>query len=157
MTEEILVRDPLTGLYNREYVLHELERHVELYKRYRHPLSLLLLHFDNLKSLEDTSGDVVRDSVLEYVAELIATNVRAVDISCRYAEDEFVVIMPETGRRSALTVGRRIVELARESRFKVGETCVIVEMSYRSASCPRDGVEAEALLQAARAHRAPWG
>ena len=154
MMEETVVRGSLAGFHNREYVLRDLESYIELYKRYRRPLSLLMLHVDNLKSIEDTFGDVVRDSVLEYLAELIATNVRAVDISCRYAEDEFVVIMPETARRSALTVCRRIAELVRESRFKVGEASVTVMVSYGTASCPRDGVEAEALLQAARIHKA---
>jgi two-component system, cell cycle response regulator len=154
MMEEIIVRDSLTGLYNREYVLRDLEGYIELYKRYRRPLSLLLIHLENLKSVEDAFGDVVRESVLEYLAELIATNVRAVDISCRYAGDEFVVIMPETARRSALKVGRRIVELVRESRFTVGEASVTVKVSFGTASCPRDGVEAEALLQAARIHQA---
>ena len=156
MTEDTLVRDPLTGLYNRRYVLDELERYVRLYKRYRRPLSLLLFSFDNLTSVEDSCGDVGRDSVLEYLAEVIALNVREVDISCRYDEDEFVVIMPETDKRSALTVGRRIANLVQESRLKVGEASVAVKMSFGTASCPRDGVETEALLQAARTHKAAW-
>ena len=155
MMEETVVRGSLTGFHNREYVLRDLESYIELYKRYRRPLSLLMLHVDNLKSVEDTFGDVVRDSVLEYLAELIATNVRAVDISCRYGEDEFVVIMPETARRSALTVGRRIAELVQESSFKLGEASVAVKVSFCTASCPTDGVEAKALLRAARIHEAP--
>jgi diguanylate cyclase (GGDEF)-like protein len=154
MMEEVIVRDPLTGLHNREYALRDLDGYIEIYKRYRHPLSVLLLHVDSLKSVEDIFGSGVRHSVLEYLAELVAMNVRAVDISCRYAEDEFLVILPETTRRSALRVGRRIAKLVQESRFKVGEASVTVKVSFGTASCPRDGVETEALLQAARINKA---
>ena len=56
--------DALTGLYNRRYWEPELERYVELYKRYRHPFAILMLDFDNLKWVNDTFGHAAGDTAL---------------------------------------------------------------------------------------------
>ncbi len=149
MTEGSLGRDPLTSLNSRRYVLHELERHIELQKRYSRPFSVLLLYFDNLQWVEDEFGDNAGDSAIEYLATLIKTHLRDVDIACRCAEDEFVVIMPETDKQAVQTVGERIADSVQKTRFKVGEASVTVSVGFGTASCPEDGVEAEALLQAA--------
>jgi two-component system cell cycle response regulator len=149
MTEGSLGQDPLTSLNNRRYVLHELERHIELQKRYSRPSSVLLLYFDNLQWVQDEFGDSAGDSAIEYLATLIKTHLRDVDIACRCAEDEFVVIMPETDKQAVRVVGDRIADSVQKTRFKVGEASVTVSVSFGIASCPEDGVEAEALLQAA--------
>jgi diguanylate cyclase (GGDEF)-like protein len=149
MTEEMLGLDPLTGLPNYWYMLRELERHIAVYKRYRHPFSLLLLHFDNLKGVKDTWGDTAGDAALAYVATLIQTHVRASDICCQHTEDEFAVIMPETNMQAGETLGRRITDSVVPTTFKVGEASVSVKVRFGTASCPRDGVEPETLLQAA--------
>ncbi len=152
MTDESLGQDRLTGLHNRWYVLHELERHIELYKRYWRPFSLLVLHFDNLTWVNDTFGDAAGDSALEYLATHIRMHLRDADIACRYAEDEFVVIMQETDKEAARAAGRRMADSVEKTRFKVGDASVTVKVSFGVASCPEDGTEAEALLQVAGKH-----
>ena len=78
MTEGSLSRDPLSGPSNRRYLLHELERHIELQKRYSRPFSLLLLHFKNLHAIEDEFGDSAGDSAVEYLSTLIKHHLREV-------------------------------------------------------------------------------
>jgi len=153
MTEESPARDPLTGPSNRRYLLHELERHIELQKRYSRPFSLLLLFFENLRSIQGEFGDSAGDSAVEYLSTLIKNHLRDVDIACRCADDEFVVIMQETDREAVRTVGERIADSVRRTRFKVGESSVSVSVSYGTASCPEDGVTAEALLRSAGERR----
>lgn len=153
MTEDMLGLDPLTGLPNYWYMLRELERHVALYRRYRHPFTVLLLHLDNLQAIKDEWGDPVGEAALNYLAILVQTHVRASDICCQHAEDEFLVILPETNRQSGETLGWRITESVVPKTFKVGDACVSVRVSFGTASCPRDGVEAESLLLAARSLR----
>jgi len=147
MTES-LGQDPLTGLQQRWYVLHELERHIDLYKRYWRPFSLLVLHFDNLEWVKETFGDAAGDSALEYLATHIQMHLREADIASRCAEDEFAIIMQETDKEAAQSAGRRIADSVEGTRFKVGDASVTVKVSSVVASCPADGTEAEALLQA---------
>ena len=149
MKEEGFAADPLTGLYNRRYIVQELERHIEIYKRYGRPFALLRIRFDNLKSINDTFGDEGEDSVLQHLVTLMEVNVRDVDIACRYEEDEFVVIMPETDKQAVQAVGRRIANSVSSTRFNIGDSFAAVEVSFGAVSCPEDGAEAEVLLQAA--------
>jgi len=152
--EEMVGLDPLTGLPNYWYMLRELERHIAVYKRHRHPFTLLLLHFEDLKGVTETWGETVGEAVVAYLANVIQKHVRAVDICCQHTEDGFAVIMPETNRQSGETLGWRITESVLPRRFEIGEASVSVKVSFGTASCPRDGVEAEALLQAAGSLRA---
>jgi two-component system, cell cycle response regulator len=149
MKEEGSAADPLTGLHNRRYILQELERHIEIHKRYGHPFALLRVGFDNLKSINDTFGDAGGDSVLQHLLSLMEMNLRDVDIACRYGGDEFVVIMPETDKPAVQAVGRRMAQSVSSTRFNIGDSVATAEVSFGAASCPEDGAVAETLLQAA--------
>ena len=149
MKEEGFGAESLTGLYNRRYVMQELERHIEIYKRYHHPFGLLRIGFDNLNWVNDTFGDAGADSILQHLVTLIEANVRDVDIACRYGGDQFVVIMPETDKQAVQAVGHRIAHSVSSTRFKIGDSFATVEVSFSAVSCPEDGAEVEALLRAA--------
>ena len=143
--------DSLTGLYNRHYWQPELERYVELYKRYRHPFALLMLDFDNLKWVNDTFGHQAGDTALTHLATVMRMNVRDVDIPCRFGGDEFLVLMPEADKNAIQMVGRRISESINKTRFKLGRSFASLQVSFGSAACPEDGADAEVLLQNADA------
>ena len=143
--------DGLTGLRNRRFMDQELARHVELYKRYRHPFALLMLDFDNLKWVNDTFGHAAGDSALKHLATLMQMNVRDVDIPCRFGGDEFVILMPEAEKNAVLSVGHRIADSVKKTRFKIGRSFASLQVSFGVSACPEDGVEAEALLQEADA------
>jgi len=143
--------DGLTGLRNRRFLDQELTRHVELYKRYRHPFATLMLDFDNLKWVNDTFGHAAGDSALKHLATLMQMNVRDVDIPCRFGGDEFVILMPEAEKNAAQMVGRRIAESVRKTRFKLGRSFASLQVSFGVSACPEDGFEAEVLLQIADA------
>jgi diguanylate cyclase (GGDEF)-like protein len=143
--------DALTGLYNRRYWEPELERHVELYKRYRHPFAILMLDFDNLKWVNDTFGHSAGDTALTHLATVMRLNTRDVDIPCRFGGDEFLILMPEADKNAIQTVGRRIAESVNKTRFKLDRAFASLQVSFGTAACPEDAVEAQALLQAADA------
>lgn len=143
--------DSLTGLSNRRYLETELGRHVEMYKRYRHPFAILMLDFDNLKWLNDTFGHAAGDSALQHLAKVMRMNVRDVDIPCRFGGDEFVVLMPEADKNAIQLVGQRISDSISKTQFKIGRSFATLEVSYGASGCPDDGVEAEVLLQRADA------
>jgi diguanylate cyclase (GGDEF)-like protein len=143
--------DALTGLNNRRFLMQELDRHVEMFKRYHHPFSLMMLDLDNLKWVNDTLGHHAGDAALRHLAALLKASIRDVDIACRYGGDEFLVLMPETGRSSVEVVGSRITESLRRTKLKVEHSLITLEASVGDASCPEDGTEAEGLLREADA------
>jgi diguanylate cyclase (GGDEF)-like protein/PAS domain S-box-containing protein len=89
------VRDALTGLYNRRYMEHALEREVLRAARNRRTVGLIMLDLDHFKRVNDSYGHEVGDLLLRSVGEFLLANVRAEDIACRYGGEEFVVLLPE--------------------------------------------------------------
>jgi two-component system cell cycle response regulator len=106
---ELAVTDPLTGLHNRRYMAGQLGALVRRAARGGEPVAALLVDIDHFKRINDSFGHDVGDEVLREFAVRLATNVRAVDLACRYGGEEFVVIMPDTG----LEVAQRIAERLR--------------------------------------------
>jgi diguanylate cyclase (GGDEF)-like protein len=143
--------DALTGLYNRRYWEPELARHVELYKRYRHPFAILMLDLDNLKWVNDTFGHAAGDTALIHLATVMRMSIRDVDIPCRYGGDEFLILMPEAEKNAIQMVGRRISESINKTRFKLGRSFASLQVSFGAAACPENGSEVDVLLREADA------
>ena len=149
--ERLAHTDTLTTLHNRRYMQQELDRHVELYKRYNHPFGLLMLDLDSLKLLNDTFGHAAGDEALKHLALAMQANIRDTDIPCRYGGDEFVILMPEADQNAIQAVGRRIAEYVSKAQLKLGGGSVRLEVSFGTTSCPTDGTTTEALLKRADA------
>ena len=149
MTQVSPSRDPLVSLFNRRYVLDEVERHVKRYRRHRHPFSLLMVDVHNLAWVDDTFGQAVGDSALGDLADLISTNVREVDVWFLCTRDQFIIVMDETDVEAAHTVAERLAAEVENAKSRLSPDGVTLEMSFGTASCPADAVEAEGLLRAA--------
>lgn len=110
-------RDGLTGLFNHRYFVDAVEREFARARRYRRPLSLLMIDLDGFKTINDTCGHPQGDQVLRQVARLILQSVRFVDVAARYGGDEFSIILPETDLRAAVRLGERIIREIKKNPF----------------------------------------
>jgi diguanylate cyclase (GGDEF)-like protein/PAS domain S-box-containing protein len=89
--------DGLTGLYNRSYILEELERLVSRVKRNENTsCALLYIDLDNFKYVNDTLGHAAGDRLLTEVAAILDRRTRKSDLVARLGGDEFVVIIHDT-------------------------------------------------------------
>jgi diguanylate cyclase (GGDEF)-like protein/PAS domain S-box-containing protein len=89
--------DGLTGLFNRSYILDELERLVSRVKRNEHAsCALLYIDLDNFKYVNDTLGHAAGDRLLTEVAAILERRTRKSDLVARLGGDEFVVILHDT-------------------------------------------------------------
>lgn len=88
--------DALTGLYNRRYVMGQLQHELGQAIRYGFECSLVLIDLDYFKRVNDTHGHVVGDLVLKQVAHELQKNVRAADVLGRWGGEEFIVLVPHT-------------------------------------------------------------
>ncbi|MDD3488043.1 MAG: GGDEF domain-containing protein [Candidatus Pacebacteria bacterium] len=106
--EKGLLKDPLTGLYNR-LILNEIMNR-ELWESERHntPFSIILIDLDNLKIINDKKGHLEGDKALIEVSSTIKKNLRKTDIAGRWGGDEFLIALPYTSKRGAELLLQRI-------------------------------------------------
>lgn len=106
--EELSVRDPLTGCYNRRYV-------ESLRGRLERPTSrwgCLLLDLNNFKAVNDTYGHEEGDRVLQGVAHFIRRHGRAEDVVVRLGGDEFAIFVAASSRGELAAIAERLREVA---------------------------------------------
>ncbi len=101
-------RDPLTGLNNRTAMEKYLPREIELARRYRQSLAILIMDLDGFKQINDTCGHDCGDQVLRDVGQVISHVMRNTDLVYRYGGDEFVGGLPRSDVRGASDVAERI-------------------------------------------------
>jgi len=102
--------DPLTGLYNRGYLMEALTREMERSRRTGLATGLVMMDLNNFKQINDTYGHQVGDAVLVRVAQFLRDNLRQLDMPCRYGGDEFAIILPGTRLPSAVRLAERLAE-----------------------------------------------
>ena len=111
------VTDGLTGLFNHREFYQALRRELERARRYRHPLSLLMIDVDDFKQFNDRFGHPAGDFALRNIAGLLRKCARTTDILARYGGEEFAVILPESTPGGALMVAERIKLEVAEHNF----------------------------------------
>jgi diguanylate cyclase (GGDEF)-like protein len=90
---ELVIRDPLTGLFNRRYLEESLEREIARARRSGTPLAIMMMDIDHFKHINVTFGHSVGDAVLVGVSRCMQSMARVEDILCRYGGEEFVLVM----------------------------------------------------------------
>ena len=114
---ELAFTDSLTGLYNRRYLMDQIEREFIRAQRSKAPLSLVMVDLDGLKAINDRFGHHVGDRFLKEVAKIVKVNTRASDVAARWGGDEFMLLAPGIDSRSAIKIAERI--RAQVERYKM--------------------------------------
>lgn len=104
------VRDVKTGLFNHGYFMNRMDDEIARAKRLNHAFSVIVLDVDKFKNFNDAFGHLAGDRVLEHIAASILASVRVQDIPSRFGGEEFMVLLPETGRAGAWVAAERIRE-----------------------------------------------
>ncbi len=106
--ENISFRDPLTGIYNRNYFFQEGDLARKRAARDGSPICVIMADLDHFKSVNDTYGHLIGDEVLKQAAKVIAGNIRETDIVARFGGEEFVVILLNAHLESGAAVAEKI-------------------------------------------------
>src|SRR5216684_3391590 len=145
--KEFSFKDEVTALYNRRFFSIRLEEEVSRYRRFNHPVSVVLLDLDAFKSVNDELGHASGDETLRGMAEILLRHSRGINVICRYGGDEFAVLLVETSKAGARLYADRIRYVLSSYRFSHGRR---VTASFGIASLPEDvAPSAEDLIQAA--------
>jgi len=114
--------DALTGIYVRGKFDQELNKWIEILKRYRHPLSIIMFDIDDLKKINDRFGHLEGDRVIASVASLVRGFLRKADIFARWGGDEFAILLPHTEKQQAYKLAERIRDRITENVFEPTES-----------------------------------
>jgi len=145
--KEFSFKDEVTGLYNRRFFSIRLEEEVSRYRRFNHPVSVVLLDLDGFKAVNDDLGHGAGDETLRAMAEILLKQSRGINVICRYGGDEFAVLLVETSKSGARLYADRIRYVLSTWTFAHGRR---VTASFGIASLPEDvAPAAEELIRAA--------
>jgi diguanylate cyclase (GGDEF)-like protein len=114
---ELAIRDELTGVYNRRYLMETLAQERSRAERLADAFSVCLIDIDHFKSVNDTLGHAAGDAVLKHFAALAPHGLRGIDTFGRFGGEEFLIVLPGTDRAGAIAAGERVRAAAAASAF----------------------------------------
>lgn len=151
--------DSMTGLHNYRSLNQALELELSRARRYGHPLSLITLDLDHLKTINDEHGHDAGNEAIRKVGEVLKSTVRSFEMVARQGGDEFAVVLPNTGKAEAESLARRLCQRIAEQSVRGRPLSASIGVSSRE---PDDGADVGALQKASdealyRAKRAGRG
>jgi diguanylate cyclase (GGDEF)-like protein len=102
------LRDPLTGLFNKRYLLDRLDRELRFARRHDTALSLLMIDLDHFKAINDTHGHLAGDAVLANLAKVLTRALRNEDVVARFGGEEIAIILRAIPLAPAITLADRL-------------------------------------------------
>lgn len=139
-TQELAMRDPLTGLFNRRAFAERLLHEIAASETYGRSFAYVMIDIDDFKHINDSYGHAHGDAVLKKLGETLTRSSRAHDVVGRYAGDEFVVLLTNVDEDA----GRTLVARLSNDLRAAGLAC-----SLGAATFPRNARDAGSLLAAA--------
>ncbi|HKP53117.1 MAG TPA: diguanylate cyclase [Chloroflexia bacterium] len=107
---QLAIRDELTGLYNRREMRRLIEEAAERFQTYGHSAALIMLDIDHFKLVNDNYGHKVGDRVLQWLAQMLHTQINRLHSLARYGGEELAIILPDTTESEALAIAEYIRE-----------------------------------------------
>jgi diguanylate cyclase (GGDEF)-like protein len=146
--EEMSVRDPLTGMYNRRKFNEFLRYEIIRAERHEHGFSLIMIDLDNFKYINDTYGHPIGDMVLKELTAMLVAGLRKGDVLARMGGDEFAIILPETPVANGILVANKLHQtlVGREFELPIGK--IRTTASFSMVSYPEDGKTDDELYAA---------
>jgi len=144
--EKLELVDGLTGLFNNVYARNKLQEEIKQAVNFQRPCSFVLLRLLRFEEFYDAFGHIQAEDILLRVATVLKTNIADEDTVARFADHEFVLILPGNNKKESLEVAEKITTkieqlFAAEAdpRRKLGCAAAVVEN-------PIDGVTSEELI-----------
>ncbi len=148
--QELTITDDCTGLYNARHLYKTLDTEVYRSSRFGYEFSVLFIDLDHFKSVNDTHGHLVGSKLLAEIGYLVKAQLRLIDYAFRYGGDEFVVLLPQTGKDQALVVAKRLRDGLRASCFCREEGLNLnVRASIGLATYPHDARDTHDIIRQA--------
>ncbi len=148
--QELTITDDCTGLFNARHLYNTLEAEVYRSARFNYEFTVLFVDLDRFKQVNDTYGHLIGSKLLAEIGYAIKAHLRLIDYAFRYGGDEFVILLPQTGKESATIVARRLLDFFRGTTWLQEEGLNLnIRASFGLASYPEDAKSAHEIIRQA--------
>jgi diguanylate cyclase (GGDEF)-like protein len=120
LEEELLnqsIRDPLTGLHNRRYLMPRLDEMLGRRDRRGEPFALAIFDLDRFKAINDSTGHLGGDHILQRFAGILLNHVRPMDVVTRFGGEEFIIVFSDVEGVDVRHLVQRILNALRRETF----------------------------------------
>jgi len=148
-TQELALKDPLTGIYTRRAFEDKMDEEILVSARTKKPFSLAIIDIDHFKKINDTYGHQVGDEILKYMANMIKSSMREFDFIARYGGEEFALIMTQTDKKTALQVLRELTNLIKNYPPVVDENIIKITVSIGVSEFPLEALSKSQIIRVA--------
>jgi len=121
--------DPHTRIGNQDYIKQKLQTHLDEYHTSGTPFGILVGDIDSFKKFNDSAGKENGDQILKIVAQTLSNNLRPYDFVGRWAEDQFLLILPIISPIALAKAATRLRLLIQQSGLKSESQILRVTMS----------------------------
>jgi two-component system cell cycle response regulator len=149
--QQLASTDPLTGCHNRRAFERILEQIFAEAYRTASDLACVMIDLDRFKQVNDSLGHATGDQLIKLAARCIRSNLRQMDVACRFGGDEFVLLLPKANLSKAIAVSERIrrdFSLASASVSGTSAKTMSIGVGSLQEQAPTPA-SAEALMKAA--------
>jgi diguanylate cyclase (GGDEF)-like protein/PAS domain S-box-containing protein len=140
--------DTLTGLNNRRHFYELANKELARARRFKTPITLLMIDIDHFKKINDTHGHAMGDTVLQHLASTMTKALRGTDVTARLGGEEFAILLPHTSSAQASELAQRMrQEIADQSVPSPQGTGVNFTVSIGLDEWRESDVDLDALMK----------
>lgn len=128
---ETLVKDYLTGVYNRRYINHRLSKEIERNLNRDMPTTIIMADIDWFKNINDTYGHLIGDKILKDFAVVLNENIRiSSDWIGRYGGEEFLIVLNDTDKKNGVLVAEKLRKIVENKKFIYDDIKISLTASF---------------------------
>ncbi len=146
--QDLAIKDDLTGLYLRRYIMQRFDEEFEKCKSRMSPLTVLMIDVDHFKTFNDKFGHIAGDIVLKNISFWLKDAFdQKQGIIGRYGGEEFIVILPNFNKKDAFSIAQDLRERVYNTRLALRRNELETSISIGLAVFPEDAKDKEGLLR----------
>jgi len=154
LLKSMAVRDQLTGLYNRHYLVDMMTHKVSEAKRHEQPLCVIMVDIDHFKEVNDSFGHLEGDKVLEKIAKILQDGARREDIVARFGGEEMILVLNNCPLEEAVAKAEKLrkeIELSEPEGIAISASFGVAKVSESNDTCEKLIKSADDALYQAKA------